>query len=592
MLLHCTILLATVTLAPQGEPTGLGGTRERAVRGVLPKSIANELPIAEGPTQLVVKLAEGRPELVRADRIADPGVLATIGTRPLRPFFAGLDRELAAIRARQLAAATPQHPAAVDLGLYFAVTARDAVDARALLRALNALDAVELAYPREQATPPPGDLPPLTPDYTVSHQTYRGPAPTGIDADYARTVAGASGVGVMMVEIEWGWNFDHEDIAKLVPSALIGPPSSNPNYNDHGVAVVGQLVADADAYGMTGLAPDLGVRVATDYPASGYSVANAIAVGLGALQAGDLLVLEAQTNTPLGLGPTEWIQADFDAIFIATTLGIITIEAAGNGAVDLDAPLLGGVFQRSVRDSGAILVGATNGQALSRAPFSCFGSIVDANGWGYFVATTGYGNLSTVGGDPRQRYTDSFSGTSSATPMVAAAVAALRGAAELQLGTAAAASLDAFAIRSLLRNFGTQVPGPNIGRRVDLRALLQGAGLVRDLSIVGGSNLGQTCSVQLAPAPGFGTGDLFAIAASLGLAAQPVQIGGNRWLLDPALGATLAFGVFGSPPATAPITVPNLAGLQGLRVYAQGISLDVSSGALAASHCGEVFVRR
>ncbi|MFM1872361.1 MAG: hypothetical protein RL398_1783 [Planctomycetota bacterium] len=591
MPLTCTILIAAAALVPQGEAK-VAPEATRPVRGVLPKPIANALPIAADQNQVVVKLAEGAAALVADGKIVAAPILATIDGRPVRSLFAGLERELSALRARQLAATPASSPPAVDLSLYFVVTAADAADARKLLLALNALDEVELAYPRELPTSPPGDLPPVTPDYTTTHQTYRGPAPTGIDAEYARTVAGAAGGGVMMVEIEWGWNFDHEDIAKLVPSALIGPPSSNPNYNDHGVAVVGELVADADAYGMTGLVPDLGVRVATDYPASGYSVANAIAVGLGALQAGDLLVLEAQTNTPLGLGPTEWIQADFDAIFIATTLGIITVEAAGNGAVDLDAPALGGVFQRSVRDSGAILVGATNGQALARAPFSSFGSIVDANGWGYFVATTGYGNLSTVGGDPRQRYTDSFSGTSSATPMVAAAVAALRGAAELQLGTAAAASLDSFAIRSLLRSFGTAIPGQGIGRRVDLRALLQGAGLVRDLAIVGSSNLGQTCTIQLSPAPGFGTGDLFAIAASLDLAAQPVQVGGTRWLLEPSLGATLAFGVFGSPPAAAPITVPNVAGLQGLRIYAQGISLDVSSGALSASHCGEVFVRR
>ena len=36
----------------------------------------------------------------------------------------------------------------------------------------------------------------------------------------------------------------------------------------------------------------------------------------------------------------------------------VVVEAAGNGAVELDAPECEGWFDRSVRDSGAIIVGA------------------------------------------------------------------------------------------------------------------------------------------------------------------------------------------------------------------------------------------
>ncbi len=568
------------------------GAQQAPRRGVMPKALANRLPIAADQTQVVVKLAERTPGLMLDDRIVAADVLATIGARQVRPLFAGRAAELATIRARQWAATAPGEEPPVDLALYFVVDAAHAVDAGQLVAALNALPTVELAYPRELPAPPPGDLPPLTPDYTTTHQTYRGAAPTGIDANFARTVAGASGAGVTMVEIEWGWNFDHEDLSKLRPTALIGPPLANTLYNDHGVAVIGELTADADAYGMTGLVPDLGVLVATNYPATGYSVANAIAVALPRLQAGDLLVLEAQAYTPLGLGPSEWVQADFDAILIATTLGVITVQAAGNGAVDLDSPALGGLFNRAVRDSGAILVGASNGAALARAPFSCFGSIVDANGWGYNVATTGYGSLSVVGGDPRQSYTDSFSGTSSATPMVAAAVAALRGAARAQLDPATAATLDGFAIRNLLRTVGTSLPGHGIGNRVDLRSLLGAAGILRGLSVTGGTDLGQTCAIELQPAPGFATGDLYAIVAAFGTQNTALPGVQGRWLLDAATSATIGFGVFGAPPATAPITVPNNQALRGLRVFAQGISLRVATGAIGASHAGEVFVRR
>lgn len=582
----CAALLS-VALASQAH------AQSAPRRGVMPKALANRLPVAADQSQVVLKLVERAPGLVQAGQLVATDVLATIGARPVRSLFAERTAELATIRARQWAATAPGDHPPVDLGLYFVVDGKDAADARGLVAALNALPTVELAYPRELPAPPPGDLPPLTPDYTVTHQTYRGAAPTGIDANFARTVAGASGAGVTMVEIEWGWNFDHEDLSKLRPSALIGPPLSNTLYNDHGVAVIGELTADADAYGMTGLVPDLGVLVATNYPASGYSVANAIAVALPRLQAGDLMVLEAQAYTPLGLGPSEWVQADFDAILIATTLGVITVEAAGNGSVDLDSPSLGGLFDRTVRDSGAILVGASNGASLSRAPFSCFGSIVDANGWGYNVATTGYGSLSVVGGDPRQSYTDSFSGTSSATPMVAAAVAALRGAALTQLDPTTAATWNGFTIRNLLRTVGTALPaGQGIGRRIDLHALLGATGILRGLSVTGGTDLGQTCAIELQPAPGFAAGDLYAIVAAFGTQNTSLPGVQGRWLLDAATSATIGFGVFGAPPAAAPITVPNVQALRGLRVFAQGLSLRVATGAIGTSNAGEVFVRR
>ena len=575
-------LLLPLAAAPQQPPTPR--------RAVMPKAIAASMPVATSQTRVVLKLAEGRPELVAEGAVVAPEVLEVTAARTIRPFFAGLEPQLADIRRRQLAAdAAPQ----VDLGLYFEVVARDAADTAALVRRLNALDCVELAYPRELPTPPPGDLLPVTPDFTAQ-QGYRATAPAGIDADFGRTIAGASGNGVHVVEIEWGWNFDHEDLSQLRPSALLGPAPSNNSYNDHGVAVIGELAADADRYGVTGLVPDLQVRVATNYPAGGYSVANAIAVGLTALSAGDLLVLEAQASTPLGLGPTEWIQVDFDAILIATTLGVITIEAAGNGSVDLDSPILGGLFDRAVRDSGAILVGATNGSTSFRASFSSYGTIVDANGWGYNVVTTGYGSLATVGNDPRQTYTNNFSGTSSATPMVTAAVAAVRGAAMAQLDTAAAAALDGFAIRNLLRTHGTMIAAnQEIGRRVDIRSLLAACGILRGLSIVGTPDIGQTCTIALAPTS---PGDLYGVLAALAPANLPLPASlpasAGRMLLDPSSTATLAIGVHGTTPAAVPFVVPNVPALQGTRVYAQGASFGVASNAVTVSNSGELFVRR
>jgi hypothetical protein len=105
------------------------------------------------------------------------------------------------------------------------------------------------------------------------------------------------------------------------------------------------------------------------------------------------------------------------------------VEAAGNGSVNLDQAGCNNLFNRSVRDSGAIIVGAGSPPTYSqtdrsRLSYSTYGSRVDVQGWGYNVYTTGYGDLYS-GTGKNQWYTAQFSGTSSASPIVTGAVALL-----------------------------------------------------------------------------------------------------------------------------------------------------------------------
>ena len=79
-------------------------------------------------------------------------------------------------------------------------------------------------------------------------------------------------------------------------------------------------------------------------------------------------------------------------------------------------------------DSGAIMVGAGNARRTAAGPpsraagssYSNYGGRLNVQGWGSCVTTTGYGGLQGgSGGTPRTRA--AFSGTSSASPIVAAA---------------------------------------------------------------------------------------------------------------------------------------------------------------------------
>ena len=93
----------------------------------------------------------------------------------------------------------------------------------------------------------------------------------------------------------------------------------------------------------------------------GYNPARAITLATGVLKPGDAILIEQQTDacggvcddTQQGCGPIEWHQSVFDAIAAATALGIVVVEPAGNGNVNLDDPSCGGVFDRNVRELGS-----------------------------------------------------------------------------------------------------------------------------------------------------------------------------------------------------------------------------------------------
>lgn len=195
-----------------------------------------------------------------------------------------------------------------------------------------------------------------------------------------------------------------------------------------------------------GLRPALPARTTRTRYSAKWNAAAAIHAAADRLAAGDAILVELHAPGPNSPGTNdeqkgyiavEYWDAEFAAIAYAVAKGINVVEAAGNGGEDLNAAIYAGRFDRRVRDSGAILVGAGHSardvNARSRISWSNYGSRLDAQGWGEDIVTCG--GLSRpefhdryTGLDESHCYMQSFGGTSGATPIVVGAVACLSGA--------------------------------------------------------------------------------------------------------------------------------------------------------------------
>jgi hypothetical protein len=341
--------------------------------------------------------------------------------------------------------------------------------------------------------------PAAIPDY-FAQQGYLDAAPMGFGArSFAWTLPGGRGANVRFVDIEGGWTLDHIELRGGVGGLIGGEPFADAGWTNHGTAVLGVIRAAENGFGVTGMAPE-----ASSSAISHRSLGSAGAIDLGAssLAAGDIMLLEMHRPGPRfafqsrddqqGYIAVEWWPDDFLAIRRAALRGVIVVEAAGNGAQNLDDPLYDTADPsfpetwknpfRGAADSGAIVVGAGAppgglfGADRSRLDFSNFGSRIDCQGWGRGVVTTGYGDL-YGGTDDAFRtvaYTATFSGTSSASPMVTGVIACLQGVAR-QRG----AQLDPVRVRDLLRASGSPQTaglaggiGQRIGNRPDLAVLI------------------------------------------------------------------------------------------------------------------------
>jgi hypothetical protein len=263
-------------------------------------------------------------------------------------------------------------------------------------------------------------------------------APEGIDAQYAWQFAGGDGQGnVKVVDIEQGWIMNHEYL-RVLTLPLTG--ISDRRFEDHGAGVLGVIRMRNTESAETGITPAANSYIISSWrPTLTYDVPDAIRYAISCLAPGDIILLEEQVygNEPQTcLLPAESENEIFEAILDATQSGIIVIEPAGNGilvsekGVDLDSIIRDGneIFKKSslsFKDSGAIIVGAsTSKQPFGRINRSNFGSRIDCFAWGEDVSTAG--NFPGSSNGLKNRYTNSFCGTSSAAAIIAGAAVSVQ----------------------------------------------------------------------------------------------------------------------------------------------------------------------
>ena len=361
-----------------------------------------------------------------------------------------------------------------DLNLYFAFGPPDKETAKQLLVDLNGLDIVECVYPEpipQLAFMPSSIQHSIQPPSYVQYQGYLNASPVGVDIAAARSYPGGRGENVRMIDVELAWRWTHNDLP--TPFYQGGVQSQWQDYRDHGTAVMGIIAGVENAYGITGIAPltEVGSQAIDedDWP---DAVGPYFDTASAALEPGDIWLIELHAPGPGGdYIPMEWWQANYDAIANSTAQGRICVEAGGNGSTNLDAQIYQGKFDRSSRDSLAIMVGAGTPNTMNPEWFTNYGSRMDANGWGSEITTTGYGDLYSASGEDYY-YTSDFGGTSGASPIVVGVCCLAQSIyKELTGGDV----LDPITLRAAITETGAPQPSPvtkYIGPRPNLAELL------------------------------------------------------------------------------------------------------------------------
>ncbi len=286
----------------------------------------------------------------------------------------------------------------------------------------------------------------------------------GIDADYAQSI-GIFGQGIKVADVEWGMDYLHEDLKSNNFVELI--KAGVDTDKSHGTSVSGILIGKNNGFGITGAVYKLDKFYGVSHYSTDlvYRPEHALLTALSKLDVGDVLILEMQSHE---YEPIDIYQSIWDIIKAATDSGIIVVEAAGNGSLNLESSVYQNFRDRG--DNGVIRVGAGTRKGRNKLAFSNYGNSVHIQAWGEKVVTTGIeGNLIYNGGD-QAAYIDDFAGTSSATAIVATSIVSLQSYAKNEFGVI----LKPKEVKDLLISTGTpQGAGGHIGPLPNIKRMFK-----------------------------------------------------------------------------------------------------------------------
>ncbi|MFH1653983.1 MAG: S8 family serine peptidase [Pseudomonadota bacterium] len=419
---------------------------------------------------------------------------------------------------------------------YFKAEPKEAI---VLYNRLKNFYGVEYIYPHLQKVLTAVTTPDLSPQQ--GYLTANG----GIDA-FSAWNQGVTGKGVHIYNDDAAYNFFHEDLQlnytvydeKNNPKgSLVGektsladhlPMDKQPYYIScgidcmylvigHGTAVAGIVNASHNNgtgnFGVKGIAPD--AKLLAGNPPVYYKEANIFPLGddhdsntfPGSVHLIESAVVgkDGKINCKFGdpcynAGqlPSEVVPDKMKYFQTLSAMGITVVEGAGNSNIDIgDANQYTGQWSvwinPTTQDSGAIIVGASEGANMQKASFSNYSSRLDAYSWGSSIVTTSYpyGDATTspfywkgAGGPPSQDpvndkhkfYTNHFGGTSGATAIVGGAVTLVQSRFMQLAGNGRMRYIMPKKIRELMRSSGDNqkdTTGKNIGVQPKMDRLLK-----------------------------------------------------------------------------------------------------------------------
>ena len=330
-----------------------------------------------------------------------------------------------------------------------------------LAKRLEQLDIVKYVafdlpvYPLQKALETAKVAPSLeqTPDLTV-HQGYLDDN-LGMNARNAWK-QDANGEQASVRFLDFGVFEDHEDLKGYIDVV------TNAGYaKNHGSASAGCIAAGNNGKGVTGVA--WGARLYMYDNTSWQRI-------LADYCPGDIIAFNIQGSGGLPYAPAVHDKRYWDAVRALVDAGAIVLFAAGNGGLDLATHS----DFNNYGDSGGIMVGSCNHNDGKRHSTSNYNLHATLNSWGDNVATTGTlrqnGDGADLwdGGTPETRYMY-FGGTSSATPLTAAALAVVQGYAIRRYNLC----LDTAHMHALVTEAGyKEVQVQQIGARPNIKATL------------------------------------------------------------------------------------------------------------------------